>query len=552
MNIRYYIRSMCIFTIMMSTFAYAHGQTIAFRHGSEVIHNGYKENQAELDLITSCIEQNLAEIQSGKIVVNITAVVSPEQKSNPAATSLASLRGATVRQWLTNNFPTLKEGNFSYGIDYNKSSELVQVECLETNIITKNNKIYFRRDKDNVDPTYLTNAHTLLTIDSIMNRRSAEYIDTLIITAFASPEGTPAYNQNLSERRAESLRQYLLRKYPKLSLSSITSEGKGENWEGFRRLAEADPNLPRKEEILSIIDNPNINIAQRQARIVNLNGGDIYRDYIYPKYYTKLRSGASLFVIYNLAMPKNADLGQIIVTVEETPEIDLVETKPESDLNSEFKPIGEDITIELDEYRYIRPFALKTNLLFDAATLFNIELEVPIGNHFSVLSEWTFPFWGGLGNRGGVAPVPLYSDKYTLQMLSGGVELRYWFNRSDKLNNKAQRWGDYNSLCGWFVGPYAGYGMYDFQLGKDGVQSDSYMSAGISGGFAHPIGKHLHMEYSVGVGYMQTQYKHYTPIDGHKVYEYDGKYTWIGPTKAKISLVWIPRFKVNNNQRGDK
>lgn len=404
--------------------------------------------------------------------------------------------------------------------------------------------IYFCWDKDNIEPDYLTNAHTLHTIDSIMSCRSAAYIDTLSITAFASPEGLPAYNQKLSERRAESLRHYLLKKYPQFTQSTVWAQGKGENWEGFRHLAEADPTLPLKAEILSIINNSNLTLVQRQARIASLDGGRIYRDYIYPKYYPKLRSGASLLLVYNPAIP--------VDTIFEPTTVLVVESEPKAEINLEPEPIGEERIIELSDYRYIRPFALKTNLLFDAATLFNIELEMPIGRRFSVLGEWTFPFWGGLGNRGGVAPVPVYSAKYTLQMLSGGVELRYWFNRSEKLDDKAQRWGDYNPLCGWFVGPYAGRGVYDLQFGKKGAQGDFYIAAGVSGGFTHPIGKYIHMEYSIGVGYMQTQYKHYTPMDGHKVYEYDGRYTWIGPTKAKISLAWVPRFRVNNNKGGIK
>lgn len=399
--------------------------------------------------------------------------------------------------------------------------------------------LYFRRDKDNIDSTYLTNARTLHTLDSVMNLRSAQYIDTLKITAFASPEGFPAYNQKLSERRAASFRHYLLNRYPECRLLSVLAEGRGEHWDGFRSIAEADNNLPRRAEILSIIDNPNLTLAQREARIASLDGGRIYRDYIYPKYYPKLRSGASLFIIYNPTMP--ADINS--EPIEEIVEVVQPEIEAEPEIELKPIPIAEDVK---SEYRYVRPFALKTNLLFDMVTLFNIELEVPIGKHFSVLGEWIFPFWGGLGNNGGVAPVPVYSEKYTLQMLSGGLEVRYWFPRGKRLDKKAQRWDDYNPLSGWFVGTYAGMGMYDFQFGGDGVHGERFLAAGVSGGFAHPIGKHLHMEYSMGIGYLQTEYKHYTPMDGHKVYQYDGRYTWIGPTKAKVSLVWMPRFRLNN------
>ena len=60
--------------------------------------------------------------------------------------------------------------------------------------------------------------------------------------------------------------------------------------------------------------------------------------------------------------------------------------------------------------------ALKTNLLFDLALVPNIEIEVPLDkqNRWSVNGEWMFPWW------------LIDHDKYCLQILSGGVEGRYW------------------------------------------------------------------------------------------------------------------------------
>lgn len=579
---------------------------VRFRHSSEIIYRAYKENGAGLEMITTHVKENLANIQAGNRTIHLTSFIPAGQKSNPAAINLAALRGAMVRGWLIGQIAGLTEENFSFGIDTD-SDGLVRVECKPSGNTPQKSKIYFtkekqnqeriaevlswykispmasgdmelgqcdmdfvnpdldpteitittggeddkihitiyfRWDKDNIDPTYLTNARTLHTIDSLMSLKSAEYIDTLRITAFASPEGPPVYNQKLSERRAESFRQYILRNYPKFSLPSVLAQGKGENWEGFRHLAEADPNLPRKAEILSIIDNPKLSLEQRQARIVNLDGGRIYKDYIYPKYYPKLRSGASMFVVYNPGMPMDINFEPIAVMVVE----------PEPDPVVEPEPVVEEI-VELPAYHYIRPFAIKTNLLFDAATLFNIEAEIPLGRRFSVLAEWTFPFWGGLGNAGGVAPLPAYSEKYTLQMLSGGLEARYWFPRSKSLDNKAQYWGDYNPLNGWFVGLYGGAGLYDFQWNGKGMQGEFYIASGISAGYAHPIGKYFHMEYSLGFGYVATRYYNYTAMDGHKVVDIrpDGKYdrrqqSFFGPTKLKIALVWIPRFKVNNKK----
>ena len=87
------------------------------------------------------------------------------------------------------------------------------------------------------------------------------------------------------------------------------------------------------------------------------------------------------------------------------------------------------------------------------------------------------------------------------------------------------------------------------------MQGEFFIASGISVGYAHPIAKHWHMEYSIGIGYLDTQYYNYTPLDGHKVVkilsngQYDRrKQKWFGPTKAKVSLVWIPRFKLKNKK----
>ncbi|CDN31711.1 hypothetical protein BN938_1631 [Mucinivorans hirudinis] len=405
--------------------------------------------------------------------------------------------------------------------------------------------IHYRTDRDEIERDYMDNAAAIRTIDSLLVLPSSDYIDTMRIIAFASPEGNPDYNLRLSQRRAESLKQYILERHPKFRspTKAIIAEGLGINWAGFREMVVADAYLPLKHEIIAILDNPQFTQAQKQRYVEGLDSGRIYRNYIFPRYYHKLRSGASLFVIYDESMPEDIDSNQTKDCVTE-PEPELQpETEPELQPEPEPEPLvimEEPITRE-PVRKYVRPFALKTNLLFDLATLFNIELEIPIGKHFSLLGEWTFPWWGGLGNRGGVSPTPFYSEKYTLQVLSAGLELRYWF---------APREGE--PLTGWFVAPYIGRGIYDLQYNKDGYQGEFFMAAGLSGGYAHTIGKNLHMEYSLGVGYLQTDYRYYTPLDGHKVYRHSGQYSWIGPTKAKISLVWIPRFKAKQRMGGER
>lgn len=191
------------------------------------------------------------------------------------------------------------------------------------------------------------------------------------------------------------------------------------------------------------------------------------------------------------------------------------------------------LPITQDSVKWIKEplFAVKTNLLFDLASILNVEVEFPIGKRWSIAGEWIFPWWtidNGKAN----------SSRHRLQLLSANVDLKYWFGNRDK----------HKKLDGWFIGAYGGSGKYDFEYAKKGVQGEFCIFAGISGGYAHRISKNFYMEYSLGVGYLRTDYRNYTAKWGydnrwHPIFKEGGKYTWIGPTKAKISLGWIINYK---------
>ena len=66
-------------------------------------------------------------------------------------------------------------------------------------------------------------------------------------------------------------------------------------------------------------------------------------------------------------------------------------------------------------------------------------------------------------------------------------------------------------MTGWFAGRYVGGGLYDFEYKAKGYQGEFFIAGGLSGGYAHTINKSgtLRMEYSLGIGYMQTDYRKY-------------------------------------------
>ncbi|MEL5896414.1 DUF3575 domain-containing protein [Bacteroides sp. GD17] len=174
-------------------------------------------------------------------------------------------------------------------------------------------------------------------------------------------------------------------------------------------------------------------------------------------------------------------------------------------------------------YAQKRPlFALKTNLLFDVGLIPNVEIEVPLGSRWSLNGEYMFPWW------------LLDGDKYCLEILSGGLECRHWLGRRE---NRAKR----EALTGHFLGLYGGGGKYDLQWDADGYQGEFFIAAGISYGWAARIARNLHLELNIGIGVLRTQYRHYHARDNYQtlLWQENGQYTWLGPTKAKISLVWL-------------
>lgn len=172
-------------------------------------------------------------------------------------------------------------------------------------------------------------------------------------------------------------------------------------------------------------------------------------------------------------------------------------------------------------------FALKTNLLFDAALMPNIELEVPLAARWSLNGEFMCPWW------------LLKDDKYCLEILMGGLEARYW------LGNRNLR----EALTGHFLGFYAGGGKYDLQWDTNGYQGEFFIAAGLSYGYTRRIARNLRLEFNLGIGVLRTRYRHYHARDNYQtlLWQESGTYTWLGPTKMKISLVWLlPRKKGNH------
>lgn len=164
---------------------------------------------------------------------------------------------------------------------------------------------------------------------------------------------------------------------------------------------------------------------------------------------------------------------------------------------------------------------ISTNALSDLAITPNVALEFPIGKHWSLYTEYTFPWWVSQANN------------RAWQIQKWDLGGRYWFGR----NRTAAQ-----ALSGHFLGIDLAAGYYDISPKHYGWQGEA-VAASLEYGYAWRLGKGLHWRLSVyvGGGWMYSQYRFYTGSadDKHLLYDHSGILNWYGPTKAGVSIQYL-------------
>ena len=378
-----------------------------------------------------------------------------------------------------------------------------------------------------------TNKATLASFTQNINellQDSTVTIEKIIITSKASPEGGVAYNKTLATKRSNSITAYI-NDHLNIPKSLLVINNIGTEWKMLQEMVEAS-NIEKKSEILYVINNvPEETWTKEKStdkyltltdsrlkHLMDLHYGIPYRR-MEKEFFPAMRSSSVVTIYYSRKIePKTSN--QDVITIKENLEEPTDSVKVETPQISTCEP-----PIKKEPL-----FALKTNLLFDLATVLNAEIEVPIGKRWSIAAEGLFPWWVTKDNGN------------ALQVNAAFLEGKYW------LGNREKR----PVMTGWYVGLNVGGGLYDLQYKDNGYQGEFFLATGLSAGFAHTINKSgtLRMEYAIGAGILQTEYRYYEGRKNNKylVWQHDGKYTWIGSTKARISLVWV----INKKSKGGK
>lgn len=392
-------------------------------------------------------------------------------------------------------------------------------------IVTKRFSIYYPISKTSIDETYMSNKTQLSQMKKFL---TTSRIDSIVIHSYASPEGPYLLNLHLTKHRGISARDYLLEHFRKvrpdeLPDSLIRLNPTAENWEGLRK--EVLSNYSRKDldKVLEIIDRQDMDAEQKKQALRSLDNGHSW-EYLLKHCMPQLRHATWTFVCAE-SMPRTEMLPPLQATNRiQAPTLPVLSLLPERPLAA-LSPKEDTRTI----------LAVKTNLLYDLASLLNVSVEVPFhvrDQQFSVVAQHQFPWWLSKDNR------------HCIRFLSTGLEGRWWFKPMFREATEKRLKRD--ALMGHFVGVYALSGKWDFQWERKGCYQGEFWSVGVDYGYSMPIGKRCNLEFTIALGYASIPYRHYIPSEDwetlYRDYDDTGVWHYIGPTRAEVSLV-VPLFK---------
>ena len=362
--------------------------------------------------------------------------------------------------------------------------------------------------------SYLDNKAALKTIRNYFI--NSPRIDSIVIYSYASPEGPYKLNKRLAKERGERARKYLLEQmssYRDFPDSLIIIKPTAENWDELKEIVYKFYPYSDKQDVMNLLEREDLSNDRKKELLKKLNKGRPW-GFIKAKILPNLRYATWV-----------AEWVYVPEVPESIPALEPIKSGITTDCLqlAALAPMPEPVPAPQEGTKTI--LALKTNMLYDALSLTNFSVEVPFWkDRMSVLYYHQFPWWTwGQAN-----------NEFCTRFLSIGAEARWWFKTKDRLN-------------GHFLGAYAESGKYDFEYQRSICYQGEFYSAGLSYGYAMPIGRHLNLEFSISAGYASIAYRGYTPSEDYEILWRDpnkvGRIHYVGPTKAQVSLVIPIRIK---------
>ena len=377
--------------------------------------------------------------------------------------------------------------------------------------------IYFPLGDATVRPTYKYNKASLERLDSLFRDRVPVPGDTVVLVGKASMDGPEPFNATLTQRRAEALRSYFVRRYPYFE-SVLTVRTDGEAWADLRAEVAADSLLAgeTRRAVLDIIDS-DASADRKEERLNGIPGWNRYARSLYPTY-----RNASVTSFYTAPFIPDTDFALDIP--EEDWDIPAIALQPDF------------LSVPALRRRALRPvLGVSTNLIYDITYVpgygitsipsLSLEYYPSRSRHFTYGMDVEWPMWKH------------WDTHRFLQINNIGLWARRYFPaREDR-----------------FRGLYlqAGANAARFGLGWDerGWQGEG---VGASLGLGHKwlFGKsRLYLDCGVALGAFLAQYDPYVygnDATHRYYYDYTGdpaqfrkrnqRFFWAGPTRIYISL----------------
>ena len=247
-------------------------------------------------------------------------------------------------------------------------SSLASAQVLRDSVV-----VYFAQGKSAFDPFYEGNARRLQEFTNkakALQRSTDLVIDRVVVESHASPEGSYEVNERLAYSRGQNILAYLRENF-RFDENQYEVSFKDMDWALFERLVRDDPYVPKRRELLPLIENRDLT----RIKVVRFqHAWDFMLENIFPEMRTT--------VVYFEYKGAPAEPEPVVVVTPPEPEVEPVEEvkpvvlPPLPDDDEEFVPL------DLSEKR---PWSMyiKTNFLPWVLLDANLALEFEMGRHAS-------------------------------------------------------------------------------------------------------------------------------------------------------------------------
>lgn len=400
--------------------------------------------------------------------------------------------------------------------------------------IEKKYTFFFPAGRAEIINDYKGNGHTLETMINDLNQTLASegtVPDSLTIISSTSPEGPAALNERLAIQRAGNTRNLLIKSFPQFKADRINVTSSVNDWSGMVLTLRRDSTFQHGAEILKVLLDPRVENKDLAIRSKLPDEYNMLKNKMFDNMRTSSVTIRVIKTIDNVDEFVVEEIQDELPAEEPSP---VKEDKPAMDtavVETVQEPIEESVQQE-EPSKEKKPYyiAAKTNLLYDAAIVPNVGVEVYLGKNFSVAGNWMYSWWKS--DR-----VSWYWRTY-----GGDLALRYWLGRAAKEK----------PLTGHHIGLYGQILTYDIEVGGRGYLGDRWSyGGGLEYGYSLPVRQRLNIDFTLGLGYLGGEFQEYLPIDGHYVWQVTKMRNWIGPTKLEVSLIWqLGRGNINKDKKG--